>query len=52
MYYKKAQQKPQISSLSGKHTRAIKISLSPKTNPSPNITCVHLCAGAKTTWTK
>jgi hypothetical protein len=49
---KRPNQKPQTSSLSGKHTRAIKISLRPKTNPSLKIRCVHLYAGAKTTWSK
>jgi hypothetical protein len=30
----------------------LKISLSPKNHPRPMIKGVHLCAGAKTTWTK
>jgi hypothetical protein len=28
------------------------ISLSPKTTPSPKIKGVHICAGAKTLWSK
>jgi hypothetical protein len=44
--------KTQIISLSGEHNRAIKISLSPETDPSLKIRCVHLCVGAKTTWSK
>jgi hypothetical protein len=30
----------------------LKISLGPKNQPRPMIQGVHLCAGAKTTWTK
>jgi hypothetical protein len=30
----------------------LKMSLSPKNHPRPMIKGVHLCAGAKTTWTK
>jgi hypothetical protein len=36
----------------GSTLEPFKIFLSPKINPSLKIKGVHLCAGAKTTWTK